>query len=295
MERDGHGVRLAPARIDRHRRLDADRRRGDGSPPFDGSRPLPELLVGPGLPLSTALVVAALAFAAAIVGGVAGYGTGLLLPLVLVPTIGAEATVPVLGLAAIFTNGGRIAAFRRDIAWNKVRRLALPALPAVAAGAWFNAWLSGRAVTILIGLTLLAMLPARRWLERNGLTVPDRLIPLIGVAFGFLMGGTTGAGVILIGLLSGLGLAGAALIATDAMISLLAGAAKSLAFGTLGALTPELALLGVAIGCATFPAGFAARALLRAIPLKVHAAILDAVIVIGGLSLLWRGLAGASA
>lgn len=253
---------------------------------------MPDLLAA-GLPLSTTLLVAAAAFAAAIVGGVAGYGTGLLLPLALVPAIGAEATVPVLGLAAIFTNLGRVAAFRRDIAWDRVWRIALPAAPAVVAGAWFNAWLSGRGVTILLGLTLVAMLPARRWLTRNGLAVPPRAIPFIGLAFGFLVGGTTGSGVILIGLLSGLGLAGPALIATDAVVSVMTGTVKSLTFGTLGALTPELALFAVAIGCATFPAGFVARTLLRAMPLKVHTAILDAVIVIGGLGLLWRGLGGA--
>lgn len=244
------------------------------------------------LPLSAYLVCAAAAFVASIIGGVAGYGTGLLMPLVLVPLIGAEATVPVIGLTAVFTNLGRIAAFRRDIDWGKVRRLAPAALPGVVAGAWFNAWLSGRGVLVLLGLTLIAMLPIRRWLQRNGLAIPDRALPLVGFGFGLLTGGTTGAGVILIGLLSGAGLAGAALIATDAAISVASGAVKSLAFGGFGALTPELALFSAVIGCATLPGGFAARRLLGVLPVRIHAAMLDAVIVAGGLGLLWRGLAG---
>jgi uncharacterized protein len=245
-----------------------------------------------GFPLSSYLLVAAAAAGASIIGGIAGYGSGLLLPLVMVPVIGAEATVPVLGLTAIFTNLGRVAAFWKDIQWPHVRRIALPAVPGVVLGAAFNTWLSGPGVLILLGLTLLAMLPLRRWLERNGLSIPVRALPFTGFGLGLLVGGTTGSGVILIGLLSGAGLAGAALIATDAAVSVLTGTLKSLTFGTLGALTPELIVFAIVIGCVTFPSGFIARKLLTLLPLKVHAAILDAVIVIGGLGLLWRGLRG---
>lgn len=39
------------------------------------------------------VAVGVTAFVASIIGGVAGYGTGLLMPLVLVPIIGAQAVV----------------------------------------------------------------------------------------------------------------------------------------------------------------------------------------------------------
>ena len=54
--------------------------------------------------LAQLLLVAVTALAAQIIGGLAGYGTGLLMPLVLVPLIGAQAVVPVVGLSAIITN-----------------------------------------------------------------------------------------------------------------------------------------------------------------------------------------------
>lgn len=50
-----------------------------------------------GVTLLQLLLVATVGGLAAIMGGVTGYGTGLILPLILVPTIGAEATVPVIG------------------------------------------------------------------------------------------------------------------------------------------------------------------------------------------------------
>jgi len=46
------------------------------------------------------LLVACVALIASVVGGLAGYGTGALMPLVLVPMIGAEPVVPIIAISA---------------------------------------------------------------------------------------------------------------------------------------------------------------------------------------------------
>jgi uncharacterized protein len=244
------------------------------------------------IPLQTYLLVAAVAAVVSVIGGVAGYGSGLLLPLALVPAIGAEATVPVLGVTAILTNAGRILAFRDEVDWPKVWRVALPALPAVVIGAGFNAWLSGPDILILLGLTLLAMVPLRRWIKMSGLVLPDSAIVPAGFVVGLLMGGTTGAGVLLIALFGNLGLAGAALIATEAAASALIGIVKSVSFGAFGALNVELLVFAAIVGLATVPGAFISRAILHALPVRVHAALMDGVVIVGGLTLLWRGIRG---
>ena len=53
------------------------------------------------------LLVAGVALFASVLGGVAGYGTGALMPLVLVPMVGAEQVVPIIALAGMLTNTGR--------------------------------------------------------------------------------------------------------------------------------------------------------------------------------------------
>ena len=53
------------------------------------------------------LLVAGVALFASVVGGLAGYGTGALMPLVLVPLIGAEPVVPIIAISSIFTNLSR--------------------------------------------------------------------------------------------------------------------------------------------------------------------------------------------
>ncbi len=64
----------------------------------------PEVRMFYDLSIHQLLVVAVFSFGTQIVGGIAGYGTGLLMPLILIPLIGAEAVVPVISLAALITN-----------------------------------------------------------------------------------------------------------------------------------------------------------------------------------------------
>ena len=59
------------------------------------------------------LLVAGVALFASIIGGLAGYGTGALMPLVLVPLIGAEPVVPIIAISSLFTNSSRFVAVIR--------------------------------------------------------------------------------------------------------------------------------------------------------------------------------------
>jgi uncharacterized membrane protein YfcA len=108
------------------------------------------------------LLVGAVAFAASILGGLAGYGTGLVLPVVLAPVVGVANVVPVMALAMILNNGSRVAAFRREIDWPHVRRMLVFGLPACMAGAYGYTLLEARGVALLISLFLLASIPLRR-------------------------------------------------------------------------------------------------------------------------------------
>ena len=109
-------------------------------------------------------------------------------------------------------------------------------------------------------------------------------------AVGYLNGTMTGVGMLLISLLMAAGLQGAAVIGTDAIISVIMGFAKIALFGGVARLDAELALAGVLIGLCTAPGGFIARRLLAHIPLKVHTAFMDAIVLAGGASFLWRAL-----
>jgi hypothetical protein len=101
-----------------------------------------------------------------------------------------------------------------------------------------------------------------------------------------VVGGTTGAGVILLSLLMAAGLNGAAVIATDAAISIVIGVVRIAVFGMAGALTPQVVAFALLIGLIAIPGAFLARSFVERMPLAVHTAILDAVVIFGGAAML---------
>jgi len=237
------------------------------------------------------LLIGTVAFAASILGGLAGYGTGLVLPIFLAPAVGVANVVPVMAVAMILNNGSRVAAFWRDIQWPHVRRILLFGLPACVAGAYGYTLLEARAVALLLGLFFIAVVPLRRWLARAGWQLGARGVAVAGAGFGFVNGAMTGAGLLLISTLMAAGVQGAALIATDAIVSVIMGLAKVALFGGFARLDLQLGVAGLLIGLCTAPGAFVARWLLARIPLKVHTAMMEIVVLAGGAGFLWRALA----
>jgi uncharacterized membrane protein YfcA len=220
---------------------------------------------------------------ASIIGGVAGYGTGALMPLVLVPIVGAEPVVPIIAISALFTNTSRTFAFRHQIDWRRAAIIIAAALVTTALGAWGYTMLTGRGAMLVIGSMLTLSVPLRRLSRKHGLTLTDGGLAVAAVFWGFLVGGTSGAGIILLSLLMAVGLQGAAVIATDASISIVIGVVKIATFGLFGAVTPKVIAVALLIGAVAFPGAFLAKALVERLPVHVHTAILDAVVITGGL------------
>lgn len=233
-------------------------------------------------------VACAVAFGASVLGGLSGYGTGLVLPVFLIPLVGVANVVPVMAVAMIINNGSRVVAFWRQIQWDHVRRLLGLGLPACVAGAFAYTLLSSAWIAVLLGGFLLASVPLRRFLHRAQFKFSPAAEVGAGAFFGFINGGLTGTGVILISILMSVGVSGGALVATDAVISVIMGLAKVVLFGSLAALNVELALLGLLVGMCTAPGAFVARALLTRIPAGIHAWFMELVVVAGALVLLWR-------
>lgn len=237
-------------------------------------------------------LVAAVAFFASVVGGVAGYGTGLLLPPVLLPIIGAELVVPVIGLSALLTNASRLMAFWADFDFQKFKLIALWGIPTTIAGAYGYTLLTGSVVTMLIGAMLIILIPVRRILASREKHLSDRGVMVAGVGYGVLNGGTAGSGVVLLSILLGAGLSGTAVIATDAGISMALGTIKSLTFFGAGALPVSAMIMALLIGLCAMPGAFIAKRLALKLSGQAHILILDAVVIAGGSILIWRGITG---
>jgi len=237
-------------------------------------------------------IIVALAIFSAIAGGVAGYGTGALMPLILVPIVGAAPVVPIIAITAMFTNTARVAAFRRALEPRRALIALIAALPTCVLGAWLYTLLTGRGAALVIGSSLIATVPLRRLLKRRGHKLGEKGYAAAAAGWGIVVGGTTGAGVIMLSILMAAGLEGAAIIATDAAISLGMGVVKISVFGIAGVLTPKLLVIALLIGAVAFPSTFLAKLIVERMPVHLHTAMLDAVVIIGGAAMILGGIRG---
>jgi len=215
-------------------------------------------------------------------GGVTGYGTGALIPLVLVPIVGPEPVVPIIAISGTLTNLSRSLAFRRSIDWQRAKIVVLAAIPTCILGAWGYTLLSGPGAMLLIGAMLVAVVILRRLVKRYDFRVRDRGLAAGACGWGFVVGGSNGAGVIIISLLMAAGVTGAAVIATDAALSVALGLVRLTVFGVAGVATAKVLAVAILIGTVTLPGAFLARLIVERLPIRVHTAMLDAVVVVGG-------------
>jgi uncharacterized membrane protein YfcA len=236
------------------------------------------------------LLVGGVALFAAVIGGLAGYGTGALMPLVLVPLIGAEPVVPIIAISSIFTNLSRAAAYLRHADRRRVLIVSAAAALTTALGAYGYTRLTSAGATLLIGAVLISSVPLRRLLRRRNIAIGDTGLAVAAVGYGALVGGTSGSGVILLSLLMAAGLEGAAVIATDAVISLATSVIKISVFGLAGVVTPQVLAFALLIGVVALPGAFLARAFVARMPVHIHAAILDVAVVAGGIVMISAAL-----
>jgi uncharacterized membrane protein YfcA len=235
-----------------------------------------------GISILQLLAIAAMGVFTSLIGGVAGYGTGALMPLVLVPIVGAAPLVPITTISALMTNTSRATAFREAIDWRRVVIVMVAALPTCMLGAWGYTRLTSAGVLILIGSMLMLSVPLRRFLRARGFRLDDRRLAGASIAWGLVMGGTSGAGVILLAMLMATGLDATAVIATDAVVSVVLGLVKFAVFAFAGVITAQVIAVALLIGVVALPGAFLARALVKRLPIHIHAAMLDAVVILGG-------------
>ena len=251
-----------------------------------------EILAGfANVSLAQLALVAGVAMLASVIGGVSGYGTGALMPLVLVPLVGAEPVVPIIAISALFTNSSRVFAFLKYADWRRAAIVLAASVPTCALGAWGYTHLSSVGAALVIGGMLILSVPLRRLMRYHGIKFGDGGLALGSFGYGVVVGGTAGSGVILLSLLMAAGVEGAGVIATDAAISVVIGVVKILVFGISGVITAQVIAFALLTGLVALPGAFVAKVFVERMPVHVHTAILDVVVLLGGVFLVYGALA----
>lgn len=243
------------------------------------------------LDATTLALVALAGMGAAIISGVGGFGTGVILAAVLAPLIGIKAVVPVLAVAGVVINAGRFWFYRASLQRRTLALVLATSLPFLVLGTWIYSVLDVRILGTVLGLVVVGSVPLRRILKSREIQMGARGLAIGSGVFGLATGIATGTGVIMVTLLLGTGMSGTAVLATDALISIVLDLCKAALFHRFALLDSESAFTGIVIGAATIPGSAVAAWLVTRMHAHLHVLFMEALILVGGASLIvnsWR-------
>jgi uncharacterized protein len=232
--------------------------------------------------------VAALGMIGAVVGGIGGFGTGIILTAGLAPLVGVKNVIPVMAVAGAIINCGRFWFYRHSLDRGKLGLVLACALPFLVLGVWIYSVLDARAIGTLLGVVVIASVPLRRYLKRRAIALGNAGLAVGSGVFGLATGLASGVGVIMVSLLLGTGLSGPTVLATDALISIALDVCKAALFQRFSLLSEETFVLGVIIGVATIPGSAVAAWLVNRMHAHLHVLFMEGLILVGGVSLLWN-------
>lgn len=232
-------------------------------------------------------LVLAVGLVAGTLSGIVGTGASLLLMPVLVLAFGPQQAVPIMAIAAVLDNIGKVLAWRRSVDWRACGAYSCTAVPAAIAGVKTLLAVPPRAIEISLACFFIGMIPARRFLQRRQLHLTHVQLAIIGAPVGFLTGIVVSTGPLTVPVFIGAGLEKGAFIATEAAASFIVYLAKVVTFGSADALPTRTLLLGMAVGGAMMVGAFVSRRILSRMSPHDFRHLIDGLMLAFGLALFW--------
>ncbi len=231
--------------------------------------------------------VLTLGLLAGTIGGVIGFGSSILLMPALVVAFGAKEAVPIMAIAALMANAGRVAVWWRDNDWKLNAVYCLTAVPASAVGARLLVALDARVVEGALGAFFLTMIPMRRWLVARGLRIGLPGMALVGAGIGFLSGMVASTGPINTPFFLAYGLIKGGFLATEAVGSMAISLTKAVVFQSFGALPVEVIVRGLIVGSSLMLGAWAAKSIVLGMDPARFRIILEVMMAVSGGFMLW--------
>jgi len=220
------------------------------------------------------------------IGGVAGFGAGILLLPVAAWTLGIRAAVPVLTVTMLLGNLARIWWSRHDLHGGITLRFIAGAVPATAIGVMILAGASSDWLGRAIGAFLLAAVPLRRVLTSGRLHVRAAHFPLIGGAVGLLSALVVTTGPVVTPFFLAYGLRRGAFIATEAMCAGAMHVTSGLVFARYRMISGEILIIGLVLGATMFAGAWLGRRMLDRMSDRAFLAVIEVLLVGMGLQML---------
>ena len=220
-------------------------------------------------------------------GGIVGTGSSLVMMPILVAMFGPRQAVPIMAVAAIMGNMGRVIAWYRLIDWRACAAYCVTAVPGAMIGARLLLAIPPGIAETALGVFFLALIPARRWLGRREFRITAAHLMLLGAPLGVLTGVVVSTGPLTVPLFTFYGLERGAFLGTEAASSVGMYAAKAATFQALGALPPEVLLQGIVVGATLMSGSFVGRFDVLRLSAAAYRALIDVLMAVSGVALLW--------
>jgi uncharacterized membrane protein YfcA len=244
----------------------------------------------PALSLAHFLALGVVAFLGSVLGGVSGFGAGLIVTPFLVPVVGVKGVVPVMAVAMTLGNISRFWVYRAQVQPAAILRIMVPAIPGVIAGTLLYDLLPRATLAVCIGIFLLISIPVRRVLAKRKVAPTPGAIVGVSAGFGLVSGALPGGGIVLMPLLLGIGLSAGGVVGTDAAIGISVNFIKILMFGKLDLMNRDLLLGGLFVGMCMAPGAYGARWLIERLNIHLHTVLIEVLVAFSGLSFIWSAV-----
>ena len=235
------------------------------------------------------LILATAALFASTLAAVTGFGGAAVLLPVLVAVFGIRDAIPILTVAQLIGNGGRVWFNRRELNWAVVRWFALGGVPMALLGGYLFAEAPLAALTRLLGVFLLLIVAWRHIRPKQPKPFPVPLFAGIGAGASFLSALLGSVGPIMAPFFLAFGLLKGAYIGTEALSTVVMHMAKLIAYRQAAVLTWSGVVIGLGLGPIMLLGSFLGKRIVDRLPEKVFVAIIEVVLIVAGAMFLIRG------
>jgi len=236
------------------------------------------------------LILLASGLFAGTLGGIVGTGSSLVMMPILVVMFGPRQAIPIMAIAAIMGNLGRVLAWRREIDWRACGAYCATAVPGAIVGARLLLSIPPGVAETALGLFFLSLIPVRRWLARREFRITATHLMLLGGPLGILTGIVASTGPLTVPLFTFYGLERGAFLGTEAAGSIGVYLAKVATFQVFGALSPEVVMQGLGVGATLMAGSFVGRFVVLRLSQQTYRSLIDGLMLCSGVSLLWAAV-----
>jgi uncharacterized protein len=235
------------------------------------------------------LALAVVAFVAATLAAVAGFGGAAVLLPMLVLVFGVREAIPILTVAQLIGNGSRVWFNRHELDWKVVAWFALGGVPMAILGGMLFARAPLAALTRVLGVFLILIVVWRHIRRGTKRRPPLKSFVAIGAVSSFLSALLGSVGPLMAPFFLAYGLVKGAYIGTEALSTVVMHLAKLVAYKQSAILPWHAVLAGLALGPIMVGGSFAGKRIVDRISERVFVAIIELTLLAAGVLFLWKG------